>query len=54
VTVAFGQPITIDRKMKLSDDNQHLVEQQMQAAFDALDKQIDPNFQYVIPQKHQK
>lgn len=54
VTVAFGHPITIDRKMKLSDDNQLLVEQQMQAAFDALDKQIDPNFQYVIPQKHQK
>lgn len=47
VTVAFGDPITIDRKMKLDEAGQATIEQQMQAAFNALDKQINPNFEYV-------
>lgn len=47
VTVAFGDPITIDRKMKLDEAGQAAIEQQMQAAFNALDKQINPNFEYV-------
>ncbi|WP_125547051.1 lysophospholipid acyltransferase family protein [Levilactobacillus lindianensis] len=47
VTVAFGEPITIDRHLKLDEDGQATIEQQMQAAFDALDQQIDPNFHYV-------
>lgn len=52
VTVAFGKPIEIDRKMKLTEENQHAVEQQMQAAFDQLDQQINPDFHYVVPEKH--
>ncbi|WP_125579803.1 lysophospholipid acyltransferase family protein [Levilactobacillus cerevisiae] len=47
VTVAFGAPIVIDRKMKLDEDGQAVIEKQMQAAFDKLDKEIDPNFHYV-------
>lgn len=47
VTVAFGDPITIDRKMKLDEAGQAAIEQQMQAAFNSLDKQINPNFEYV-------
>lgn len=47
VTVAFGDPITIDRKLKLDDEGQASVERQMQDAFNQLDQQIDPNFHYV-------
>ena len=47
VTIAYGDPITIDHKMKLDDAGQAQVEQQMQAAFDKLDQEIDPNFHYV-------
>lgn len=47
VTVAFGDPITIDRKLKLDEAGQADIEQQMQAAFNTLDKQINPNFEYV-------
>ncbi|MFD1548354.1 lysophospholipid acyltransferase family protein [Levilactobacillus fuyuanensis] len=47
VTVAFGDPITIDRKLKLDEAGQADIEQQMQAAFNALDKQINPSFEYV-------
>lgn len=49
--IAFGKPIYIDRKMRLTDDNQAKVEKEMQDAFDQLDKQIDPNFKYVMPPK---
>lgn len=49
--IAFGKPIYIDRKQRLTDENQAKVEQQMQAAFDTLDKQINPNFHYVMPPK---
>ncbi|MDT7014603.1 1-acyl-sn-glycerol-3-phosphate acyltransferase [Lactobacillus sp. PFC-70] len=47
ITVAYGQPITIDRKLKLDDAGQAQVEAQMQAAFNQLDQEIDPNFHYV-------
>ncbi|WP_203641826.1 lysophospholipid acyltransferase family protein [Levilactobacillus andaensis] len=47
VTVAFGTPITIDRKLKLNEEGQAQIEKQMQAAFDKLDKEIDPNFHYI-------
>lgn len=54
VTVAFGKPIQIDRKMKLDDANQHLIETQMQQSFDDLDQQINPDFKYVVPVKNNK
>ena len=47
VTIAFGKPIAIDRKLKLNEEGQAQIEQQMQAAFDQLDREIDPTFHYV-------
>ncbi|WP_087716302.1 lysophospholipid acyltransferase family protein [Levilactobacillus brevis] len=47
VTIAFGNPIAIDRKLKLNEEGQAQIEQQMQAAFDQLDREIDPTFHYV-------
>lgn len=44
--VAFGDPIYIDRKNKLTDEDQAALEAQLQAQFDALDAQINPDFKY--------
>lgn len=56
VTVRFGQPIDIDRKLKLDEAGQKQIETKMLYAFDDLDRQIDPTFKYVDPattrQKH--
>lgn len=49
--IAFGKPIYIDRKKRLNEEYQATLEQQMQMAFDELDKQINPNFKYVMPPK---
>lgn len=49
--IAFGKPIYIDRRERLTDENQAKIEAQMQTAFDDLDKQIDPNYHYVMPKK---
>ena len=47
VTVRFGQPIDIDRKLKLDEAGQKQIETKMLHAFDDLDRQIDPTFKYV-------
>ncbi|UQS86491.1 1-acyl-sn-glycerol-3-phosphate acyltransferase [Nicoliella spurrieriana] len=47
VSVAFGDPIQFDRKSKINDEEQAKLEAQMQASFDQLDHEIDPNFKYV-------
>ncbi|MCK8474144.1 lysophospholipid acyltransferase family protein [Lactiplantibacillus plantarum] len=56
VTVRFGQPIDIDRKLKLDEAGQKQIETKMLHAFNDLDRQIDPTFKYVDPattrQKH--
>ena len=56
VTVRFGQPIDIDRTLKLDEAGQKQIETKMLHAFDDLDRQIDPTFKYVDPattrQKH--
>ncbi|BDZ31063.1 1-acyl-sn-glycerol-3-phosphate acyltransferase [Lactiplantibacillus sp. WILCCON 0030] len=49
ITVRFGDPIAVDRKLKLDDAGQKQIETKMLAAFDDLDRQIDPNFHYVDP-----
>lgn len=49
--IAFGKPIVVDRKRRLNEEYQAELEKQMQAAFDELDKQINPNFKYVMPPK---
>ncbi|WP_407370561.1 lysophospholipid acyltransferase family protein [Carnobacterium sp.] len=46
VTVRFGDPITIDRTVKLSKENLKAIDEQIQQAFDQLDNQIDPSFKY--------
>ena len=46
VTVRFGDPIIIDRTVKLSKENLKLIDEQIQQAFDQLDLEIDPTFKY--------
>lgn len=40
--------------MKLTEENLAQVEQELQTAFDALDKQLDPTYHYVVPKKTKK
>lgn len=47
--INFGDPIYLDKSVKLNEEGQKAVEQQMQDAFDKLDKEINPNFKYVDP-----
>ena len=49
--ISFGEPIYIDRKMRLTDENQQELERQMQTAFDQLDNELDPNYHYYMPEK---
>ncbi|MCH3922593.1 lysophospholipid acyltransferase family protein [Limosilactobacillus sp.] len=49
--IAFGKPIYIDRKLRLTDENQAKIEREMQDAFDQLDAQINPDFHYIMPPK---
>ncbi|RHW48300.1 1-acyl-sn-glycerol-3-phosphate acyltransferase [Bombilactobacillus bombi] len=46
-TVKFGKPISIDRKLKINDENIEAVNQKMQTAWQQIDYSIDPNFHYV-------
>ncbi|WP_125704349.1 lysophospholipid acyltransferase family protein [Lacticaseibacillus daqingensis] len=46
VTVRFGTPITVPSG-RLTEDATKALGDQMQAAFDAIDQAIDPNFAYV-------
>jgi 1-acyl-sn-glycerol-3-phosphate acyltransferase len=46
VTVGFGDPILIDRKQKLDEAGLALINEQMEAAWQKLDRQIDPSFVY--------
>lgn len=47
ITVAFGEPILIDRKQRMDDAGRDALDQQLQSAFDHLDKEVDPNFHYI-------
>lgn len=47
ITIRFGDPITIDSKIKIDDASLAQVEKQMQSAFDKLDYEINPNFKYI-------
>ena len=49
--IAFGKPIYIDRKQRLTPEVQADLEKQMQDAFDQLDRQINPNYKYIVPPK---
>ncbi|GAY73138.1 1-acyl-sn-glycerol-3-phosphate acyltransferase [Lentilactobacillus kosonis] len=54
VTISFGEPIYIDRKTKLDDAAQKNIEQQLQQAFDSLDKEVNPDFKYIDMSKNKK
>ena len=45
--VNFGNPITIDKKTKLTHENEQIIYKQLEDAWDKLDKELDPNFHYV-------
>lgn len=51
VIVSFGDPIYVDRKTKLDDNAQKEIEQQLQEAFDKLDKEVNPDFKYIDESK---
>ncbi|WP_261805489.1 lysophospholipid acyltransferase family protein [Lapidilactobacillus luobeiensis] len=52
VTVGFGEPIPIDRRLKLDEAGSEMINQQMTAAWAALDQEINPDFHYVPDEKH--
>ncbi|WP_333589113.1 1-acyl-sn-glycerol-3-phosphate acyltransferase [Ligilactobacillus acidipiscis] len=52
VTVAFGDPIYLERKAKMTDEKQNKLFAKMEAEFEKLDQQVDPNFKYVDVSKH--
>ncbi|KRM31913.1 1-acyl-sn-glycerol-3-phosphate acyltransferase [Ligilactobacillus acidipiscis DSM 15836] len=52
VTVAFGDPIYLDRKAKMTDEKQNKLFAKIEAEFEKLDQQVDPNFKYVDVSKH--
>ena len=45
--VNFGNPITIDKKTKLTHENEQIIYKQLEDAWDQLDKELNPNFHYV-------
>lgn len=47
LNVCFGEPIYIDRKVKMTKENQTKYDKKMQEAWDKLDKEQNPNFHYV-------
>lgn len=51
ITIRFGEPIPIDPKLKLNEENLEIVNNQMQAAFDQIDHEINPDFKYELPDK---
>ncbi|CAK8053794.1 lysophospholipid acyltransferase family protein [Eupransor demetentiae] len=53
-TINFGEPIVVDRKDKLSDEMIEKYNDQMQAAFDKLDDEVDPNWVYHDPKQEKK
>lgn len=46
VTVQFGDPIDLSDIKKTDEQGMEIVEQRLQASFDKLDQEIDPNFHY--------
>ena len=44
--ICFGEPIYVDRKTKMTKENQALYDKEMQEAWDKLDKEQNPNFHY--------
>jgi 1-acyl-sn-glycerol-3-phosphate acyltransferase len=49
VTMNIGEPIYVDKKLKLDEANVETFGAQLQSAFDQLDAEIDPDWVYVDP-----
>jgi 1-acyl-sn-glycerol-3-phosphate acyltransferase len=47
IHIDFGEPIIIDRKMKMNDDNLAELEKTLNTSFADLDREVDPTFKYV-------
>ncbi|TLQ04581.1 1-acyl-sn-glycerol-3-phosphate acyltransferase [Pediococcus stilesii] len=47
IHINFGEPIKVDRKLKLNDQNLADLEQTLNAAFSNLDNEINPEFKYI-------
>ncbi|MDF7672463.1 1-acyl-sn-glycerol-3-phosphate acyltransferase [Lactobacillus sp. ESL0701] len=45
--VCFGEPIKVDRKIKLTHENEAAFDEQLKNAWDQLDQEHNPNFHYV-------
>lgn len=45
--ICFGEPIYVDRKVKLNKETEAEYDQKMQAAWNKLDKEQNPDFHYV-------
>nr|WP_223156067.1 1-acyl-sn-glycerol-3-phosphate acyltransferase [Desemzia incerta] len=46
IVVRFGDPIYVDRKTRLTKESLAVIEKDVQAAFDQLDREIDPTYRY--------
>ena len=46
IVVRFGDPIHVDRKTRLTKESLAVIEKDVQAAFDQLDREIDPTYRY--------
>lgn len=53
-TINFGEPIVIDRKDKLNKENITKYTVKIQAAFDQLDAEVNPNWRYIDPKREKK
>ena len=49
VKLNFGEPIYVDRREKLTDENIEKFTQNLQKAFDTADQELDPNYIYIDP-----
>ncbi|CAM4358490.1 lysophospholipid acyltransferase family protein [Weissella hellenica] len=54
VTMAFGDPIYIDKRTKINEETTSEFGNTLQASFDKLDQEIDPNWVYIDPKPKKK
>ncbi|WP_258087812.1 lysophospholipid acyltransferase family protein [Weissella fangxianensis] len=54
VTMAFGDPIYVDKRVKINEETTAELGDNLQAAFNKLDDEIDPDWVYVDPNPKKK
>lgn len=47
LTISFGEPIEVDPKTKINDESVGMLYQNLENAWDEIDKELDPNFKYI-------